>query len=1043
MKKLYCFIAKTMMALAVLAISSPVFAAEEGALPEMVEMENVNAIFAQQNWKEYDDAVKAHPTVVLKSQPIVTAKVVDTLVTKEGKEIINYYFLQDSKTTENNIIVLRTPSFIKDNESTKAVNLKVGTVMPASLRGEVEFNVDENDATKTLGAPVFVLKLEDENGTAISTEDFCNLTTEDATFRPDPALITTMDDLLANPAKFHGKKVTINATGTYNEESVSTGTIKYMDIDIKDSDVKKFYLHVGSGRNPAPAKDGFIRRVTISTGIFDWGSVLAGFGVVNTTNPRYTQYQEVKTITELKKVVRGYNDVAAQAAPQVIYTGEAMVTFFENINNGFIVQDNTGAMLVRNDNGNYAQRDSNPWAVSGKVLTNLAGKASDVQTEMSRIFSLTSTDAEATSLTIVNNEPAAIAFKEYDSLTEYMKALEDAAKADPTDSEGRNYTDLNGVAVKIKNVTVNRTKSAFDRKYTLVDGDKTMSFESVLIVPPVFPAGGEIAGYYGMQSRELRFINAGNEFLKPTAFFTIQDMKNFITPENADDFAFESFEITEPVVVNHVSDEGKGNTIMFVQQTNTQDVIGMQNNVYAMGVQIEGRQNEEAFPFVYGDSIIGLKGTFEEFHIERPSATDSIPHGSAMYMQMNDIAKVTKIGHTDEVTTESQEIEILRQNPERYEGLLIALSKGTVHKTADPNTYIYRSKQRVGKDSVDIDVISGNKAALAKLEATVGKECHIVGLYDMIRNNKYNILVRDENDIKPLEMHFKTIKEMKEAGQPETYTTLYVIDSPLLVTYFRHYRPTLGEEYALFLRDNTGTIGYRLTEKGLNNGVEEGDSVANIMGRFYEPHSLTNQEEGYYWVTDEVAAESRMKITKKNNEVIYTETTIADLNADKEKYAFDVIEIKDAEYFTDIQYVQGMPATRYWFIQVNGTDTAKLQISEDTKNIAEKCEEGKKYTLRGGMDFNRFGFGFSMFLFSATETVDVNNVETGNNAVYMSAEKQIVAEEATAIEVFDIQGRRVMSANADRVNASALGQGVYIVRSMYENGTSQITKVIR
>jgi hypothetical protein len=54
-----------------------------------------------------------------------------------------------------------------------------------------------------------------------------------------------------------------------------------------------------------------------------------------------------------------------------------------------------------------------------------------------------------------------------------------------------------------------------------------------------------------------------------------------------------------------------------------------------------------------------------------------------------------------------------------------------------------------------------------------------------------------------------------------------------------------------------------------------------------------------------------------------------------------------------------------------------------------------------------------------------------------------MAQNATTIEVYDINGRVVASSNSDQINISALNRGIYVVRSVYVDGTYQITKVIK
>ena len=62
--------------------------------------------------------------------------------------------------------------------------------------------------------------------------------------------------------------------------------------------------------------------------------------------------------------------------------------------------------------------------------------------------------------------------------------------------------------------------------------------------------------------------------------------------------------------------------------------------------------------------------------------------------------------------------------------------------------------------------------------------------------------------------------------------------------------------------------------------------------------------------------------------------------------------------------------------------------------------------------------------------------------VYMSNSGELFAPESTTIVVYDIKGRVVAMSETSRLNISSLNRGVYLVRSIYEDGLVQVTKVI-
>lgn len=1036
MKKTYCFIIKAVLALMVMVTSMPLMAQE--TLPDVVEMENINAIFVQKNWNEYDDQYLSRPAVVLKSRPTVIAKVVTVNEIRGQKISYNDYYLGDDTSVGQDIIVLRTPGYT-DNE--KGLELPVGKKMPV-FRGEVEYINNEDGSLAA--APLFVMSVvTDSEGSEISNEDFAALLTEDGDYYDEPASIVSMQELLAKPADYHGKRVAVNVTGTYDDMRGPAGATPLLYVNPKKAFDENgepvagevLYLNLQGGQVKAAGVDS-IARITLKSGRFDWGSTIAGSGVVaNENNYSFAYYREMKTIKDLKKWLRGYGEDKKHGRSNVIYTGEAVVTFEETINQGILVQDETGAMLLRNENGNFSSSASRKLVEAGMKLTNISGQATDKSSL--RLLSLLCSEDEAKSIAI-SEEKTVIPFKEYDSLDDFLAAAKEAAKPDATDPQGRNYSDMDGVAVKIKDVTVNKIGKRYETHYALAGTDTVVDFKHISVTEPVYPSKGEICGYNGIVASAPVFVYAGSEYCKPSAFFSIHNMKMFINEKNADKFAYDKFEISEPVCINHITN-GKGQVYLFVQQTNDFDVI----SAIAAVANLD-RSGGSEFDLEIGDSITGLKGSFTKFYFEK-NGQDSIPHGSVLDIKPGDEKLLTKTGHTDFVSSVSHDVNVLLEAPAAYESMIIKLRKGTVVKKTtnesgvDVERYYYRSKGEVASDSFYIEV-QGSVEMMAKYASKLGQEVHISGVYDMVTYERYTIQIRTDEDIRTTEMHFNSIKEMKDAGQPDVKTMLYILDSPVLVTYYRKWFGNMDPEYALFLRDATGSIGFRLGKEEPKTKIEEGDSLLYVGGRFYNPYSLTDPEEGYYWVYDD-DFEKRLEIISTGNEIIPTEVNLKDLNENKLKYAFDRILVKDVEFIVDTQYIEGNAMARYLFREEIDGNAYTLQGSDAEM---KKLELGAKYNVIGAMDFNRFGFGYAMYVLS-TEKVDgnkVNNIVDGN-IVYMTAEKQIVAEGAVEVVVFDIQGRRIMSSQNDRIDASALNKGMYIIRSEYDNGTVQLTKIVR
>lgn len=75
------------------------------------------------------------------------------------------------------------------------------------------------------------------------------------------------------------------------------------------------------------------------------------------------------------------------------------------------------------------------------------------------------------------------------------------------------------------------------------------------------------------------------------------------------------------------------------------------------------------------------------------------------------------------------------------------------------------------------------------------------------------------------------------------------------------------------------------------------------------------------------------------------------------------------------------------------------------------------------------------------QPVNVESLEN-TNIVYF-ANNTIIAPNATTIDVYDINGRVVATANTNQINITPLNKGMYLIRTLYLDGTQQITKIIK
>lgn len=59
------------------------------------------------------------------------------------------------------------------------------------------------------------------------------------------------------------------------------------------------------------------------------------------------------------------------------------------------------------------------------------------------------------------------------------------------------------------------------------------------------------------------------------------------------------------------------------------------------------------------------------------------------------------------------------------------------------------------------------------------------------------------------------------------------------------------------------------------------------------------------------------------------------------------------------------------------------------------------------------------------------------------ADDNIIAQDAVAMQLFDVNGRLLIASETSQLNVSMLNNGVYIIKSLHLDGSSQITKIIK
>ena len=77
-----------------------------------------------------------------------------------------------------------------------------------------------------------------------------------------------------------------------------------------------------------------------------------------------------------------------------------------------------------------------------------------------------------------------------------------------------------------------------------------------------------------------------------------------------------------------------------------------------------------------------------------------------------------------------------------------------------------------------------------------------------------------------------------------------------------------------------------------------------------------------------------------------------------------------------------------------------------------------------------------------SDKVDIDD-EVIIRDVFVSSNGELFAPEAIKLEVYNINGRILVVNESSQLNLSFLNKGVYLVRSIYNDTTTQITKIVR
>lgn len=420
--------------------------------------------------------------------------------------------------------------------------------------------------------------------------------------------------------------------------------------------------------------------------------------------------------------------------------------------------------------------------------------------------------------------------------------------------------------------------------------------------------------------------------------------------------------------------------------------------LYKTGQEVEG--------VVAGDSITGVKGSLQY--------EENIPGRQEHYLKAQATTPLTVKNSGNKLVPTTITLDKIVNDPMKYASHLVKIENlETTVKFGFSQGYPYETK-----------FIYQNGSTMAVTWKNLYENMSVVGVveYGIMGHGLTIFPIEVKNTTKTFDGTCSRIKDIKNLTSGTEFT--YVGNA---TTTFTDY------ENGILIQDYTGGIllkNTKLGDKGTAK-IKSGMLITNIKGK-------------YIPATGDILASIEI-----------TDTDIDNITIKNTNTGFDckVTDVNVLKYFYGKYYVGEALAFRGQEISINedGTYTLYFRYYESGSEVETVVE--LPAIAKGNIDITKgelVGYarkfnGVLTFVIVGDEIpnkVDMENTIVTRD-VLMSAYGELFAPEASTLVVYDLNGRVVASAEASQLNISSLNRGIYLVRSIYEDGTSQITKVVK
>lgn len=527
---------------------------------------------------------------------------------------------------------------------------------------------------------------------------------------------------------------------------------------------------------------------------------------------------------------------------------------------------------------------------------------------------------------------------------------------------------------------------------------------------------------------------------KVYGFTTINDLDNYVLYVNPD-AAGEAFEILDPMPVAQVDGE---NVFVYFNGVNSRG--GSQR----FGTVLQGVKAAVKM----GDMIQGVKGVSHACNYYMDDNYDYIVDRGA-YFEVAEDANITVVSSDNAISySQATTVMYLVYQGYSYGATPIKLAAGATIIERDGKYFGQEKSEKwyPNPDDPDGDWLSTEVVYELELVSTTVDLSKYVGTptEDVLcgvlnyKNTTADAAVYYVHSAQSIYLNYDNIAALIAAGG-DNADFVSTLTNKVVVSYIHD----SGWDKSMFVQDETGALYITFADPYLTlEGVNVGDVIEGLKGMAnWDSASGAAARMGAH---DSQWYDYELNVVATGSEVTPVEVTVAELNAEEAKALNDFVT--PTQYANRLVQISNVKITSG--MDMYGEDWPCLVQGADTLWVPKKFAEtwglvaDTEYTIVGIVDFRLLNYS-NLYTITPRTASDVKDatgvvaVESLNNGIYLNAAKQVVADGAVKVAVYDLNGRTVATANAATVDAEGLAQGVYVVRATYADGEVKAAKVVR